>query len=296
MPAVELIHDDLVMYANKDCVDYRKEMLPDFQKPLIYVTDPDEMEDEIWVPPAHEDSTDDSLNDSDADELVEPPSFPNRPPAQIENKEEEPAIVGASEVSKSKHDEIVLQSTEVWFYRTGWQNRGVYAADDNKGSEMLYYADIPWRGWGSHLTFRKGSQSGPLIAVSHRRGPRKPFEITFPNPLHRRHLEPYQTEPKLILRYGNSYSRTHHFRYAGRNLAWRQGAGVRRLRDVDSAELIAEFTMRPFSLQRDGKMEIFGELGADELWRDVIVVTALTCQQREREIRRATAYSVADEN
>jgi hypothetical protein len=38
-------------------------------------------------------------------------------------------------------------------------------------------------------------------------------------------------------------------------------------------------------------MEIWGEAAGDEGWKDVIVVTALTCQQREREIRRAAAYA-----
>ena len=289
---MEIIHEDLLDYPNEECFDYRKET-PDFQKPLIYVTHPDDMETEIWVPPVHEDSADESDYDEDESD-IEPPRFPVEPPREIEPKVED-RLVDTRSVA-SEHDEIVLHSTEVWFYRTGWQNRGVYAADDNRDTEMLYYADIPWRGWGSRLTIRKGGQTGAIIAESHRRGPGNPFEITFSNPAHRTRLDSKELGSTLTLRYGNVYSRTHKFRYAGRNLGWIRGAGVRRLRDLVTNEMLAEFTMGRFTLHRDGKLEIFGEWGADALWRDIVVVTALTCQQREREIRRAAANSVAVED
>ena len=286
---METIHDDLVDYVNEEYLDNRKET-PVFQKPLIYVTHPDDMETEIWVPPAHEDSAGESdYEEHESD--IEHPCFPVEQPAEIELKVDD-MLVEARSVP-SKHDEIILHSAEVWFYRTGWQNRGVYSADDNRDTEMLYYADIPWSGCGSHLTIRKGGQVGAIIAESHRRGPGQPFEITFSNPAHITRLDSKEPGSKLTLRYGNIYSRIHKFRYAGRNLGWRHGAGVRRLRDLDTNEMLAEFTMRPFDLHRDGKLEIFGERGADALWRDVVVVTALTCQQREREIRRAAANSVA---
>ena len=292
MPAMEIVHDDLLDYANEKCFDDRKDG-PNFQTPLIYVTHPDDMETEIWVPPAHEDSAGESVFEEDESGL-EQPYFPVEPPAEIELKVDD--MLDEARSVPAEHDEIVLHSTEVWFYRTGWQNRGVYAADDNRDTEMLYYADIPWQRCGSHLTIRKGGQVGAIIAESHRRGPGKPFEITFANPAHRTRLDPKEHGSKLTLRYGNMNSQIHKFRYAGRNLGWRHGAGVRRLRDLDTNEMLAAFMLKPFNLHRDGKLEIFGEWGADALWRDVIVVTALTCQQREREIRRAAANSVAVED
>lgn len=278
MPSMDIIHEEFITYDEPTA----KQEIHDFQKPLIYVTHPDDMEDEIWVPPAHEYSSDSSDSESDTDESdTEPPLFHD-----ISHKSTIKDDVLAQ--TQSVRCEDIQPSAELWFYRTGWQNRGVYTADAPRPTDMTYFADIPWRGWGSHLTVRKSSGNGPIVAESHRRGPRAPFELTFTNPVHRSRLDGH---PKIVLRYGNVYSRAHRFRYAGRNLAWRHGAGVRRLRDVDSGEVIAEFSMRPFSLLRDGRMEIWGEAAGDEGWKDVIVVTALTCQQREREIRRAAAYA-----
>ena len=55
--------------------------------------------------------------------------------------------------------------------------------------------------------------------------------------------------------------------------------------------MIAEFNSKVFSLHKDGKLSFMGDYGNDQGWVDVIVVTALTCQQREREIRRRSQHA-----
>jgi hypothetical protein len=250
----------------------------DFDKPLIYVTHPDNLEDELWVPPvqeesAHldEDSDDGTCTCSDTTDEME-----------YESKmapEYSPDAMGRPISSLSEQQ--VTRPSEMWFYRTGWQNRGVYSTDTTS-SKMIYYADIPWRAWGTSLTIYRDNKSGEVAAESYRSGPGKPFEITFPNHLQREYIN----GNKLVLKFGCIYSTSHTFTYRGRDLAWKHGFLTSRLRDVDTHEVIAEFHSKALGIHRDGKMVIMEGYAKDPQWVDVIVTTALTCQQREREIRR----------
>lgn len=191
--------------------------------------------------------------------------------------------------SVASRDEMAKDKREMYFYRTGWQNRGVYSKDD-KSSPMIYYVDIPWRGWGTSLTVRHRSSTGEVMTEVHRKGPGRPFEITFSDP----HHLPFVNNDKLILKYGCIYSRTHKFTYRGRDLAWKRGFSIWRLRDLDTDELLAEFHWKHLSIHKDGKIVILGEYAKEELWVDVIVTTALTCQQRLREIRRRISNNGGD--
>ena len=289
MPAMDTI-SKVVLVPNEYCkermlkshfdVDFLSSTpTPQFHTPLIYVTHPDNMEDEVWVPPVQEDSSD-HFSDEDSDD--------GRCPCTEKHDDWEDGCYEKDDVmvdscSAGSHDETTGK-TEMWFYRTGWQNRGVYATDDK--TNMMYHVDIPWRGWGTSLTIRNGSSSGDIIAEINRTGPGKPFEITFSDQNQRLFVNDYG---QLILKFGCIYSRTHKFEYRGRNLAWKSGFMTKRLRDLDTNDVIAEFHSKPLSIHKDGKLEIFGEYGKDQMWVDVIVTTALTCQQREREIRRRTA-------
>lgn len=244
------------------------------QKPLIYVTHPDNNEDEPWVPPA------------EGNNILEPQRKGHGAScAWLEESPDhwdEPMLdTYAMEIMGVAHKPAV-EAAEMWFYRTSWQNRGVYLKDDNS-SRMLYYIDIPWCEWGTSLTIRRGSNSGNIVAESRRSGPGRPFEISFADSALQKHLD----GDKLILKFGCIYSRVHRFWYRGRNLAWKHGFLTRRLKDMDTNELIAEFYMTTLSIHKDGKMTIAGEYAKDPLWIDVIITTALTCQQREREIKRA---------
>jgi hypothetical protein len=185
----------------------------------------------------------------------------------------------------TSHQEAAMETDVMWFYRTGWQNRGVYSSDQ-KSSKLLYYADIPWRAYGTSLTIRRGSSTGPVVADVNRKGPGRPFEITFSDPRQRQFAN---HDGKLVLKYGCIYSRTHKFTYRGRNLAWKCGFSRCRLRDLHTDEVLAEFHNKTLSLHKDGKMVILGDYAMDSRWVDVVVTTALTCQQREREIRRRAA-------
>jgi hypothetical protein len=253
---------------------------PDSRKPLIYVTRPDDGVDEIWVPPVHEkhrhrgddQSDDETCSCSDVSIDTTPEGSLDKCVALIDEW--------------SINDEV--ESNEMWFYRTGWQNRAVHTTDD-QSSRMLYYVDIPWRGWGTSLTVRRGQRSGDTVADVHRRGPGKPFEINFTDS---RQHPLLNDNGALILKFGCIYSRTHKFTYRGRNLAWKHGFSTRRLKDLDTNEVLAEFYSKTLtSLHKDGKMVFMGDYARDSLWIDVIVVTALACQQREREIRRTAAHS-----
>ncbi len=243
---------------------------PEFHKPLIYVTHPDNMEYELWVPPVQEDI---NVHSSDSDDG----SCPCTEKHYWEDGcNEKDTMVDSHSVAS--HNEAVTEKTEMWFYRTGWQNRGVYATDNK--TNMMYYVEIPWRGWGTSLTIRNGSSSGDIIAESTRKGPGSPFEITFVDQNQLPFVDDYG---QLILKFGCIYSRTHKFSYSGRNLAWKSGLTAHRLKDLNTDEVIAEFYSKPLSIHEDGKLVIFGEYGKDQMWVDVIVATALTYQQRERE-------------
>jgi hypothetical protein len=251
---------------------------PKFHKPLIYVTCPDNMEHEIWVPPVQEDDIFHS-SDEDSDDGSCPCDWE-------EGCYENDRMVDSYSVAP--YGETVMEKTEMWFYRTGWQNRVVYTTDDK--TNMTYYVDIPCRGLGTSLTLRNGSSTGDVIAESNRKGPTKPFEITFSDPDQRPFVDDYG---RLILKFGCIYSRVHKFTYSGRNLAWKSGFTTKQLRDLDTDEVIAEFYSKHLNIHKDGKLVIFGEYGKDQMWVDVIVATALTYQQREREITRAANSSSA---
>ena len=156
---------------------------------------------------------------------------------------------------------------------------------------MIYYVDIPWRGWGTAITLRRGGKSGEIVAESYRQGPGRPFEITFTDPDQQPRID--DIDDRLTLKFGCIYSRTHKFTYAGRNLAWKRGIVTQHLRDLDTDEVIAEFYGKTLSLHKDGKLVILGKYAKDQSWVDVIVTTALTCQQREREIRRRATNSAS---
>ena len=255
--------------------------IPDSKKPLIYVTHPDNMEDELWVPPVPEiHSPDEDSDDGTCTCCGKLEDYDDGPESETEAAE-------AYGTSSSTHDETVRETKEMWFYRTGWQNRGVYSSDD-KESKMIYYVDIPWQGLGTAITIRRGGKYGGIIAESAREAPGCPFEITFADSLQQSRID---DDDHLTLKFGCIYSRTHKFTYAGRNLAWKQGVTTRRLRDLDTDEVIAEFYGKTLSIHKDGKLVILGEYSQDPLWVEVIVATALTCQQREREIRRRAANS-----
>ena len=252
---------------------------PNPEMPLIYVTHPDNMEDEIWIPPTHEQSLPSPLDeDSDDGDSVFHDS------AEIGECDDDSEDSKMKLDSMVEHTEHVDNTMEMWFYRTGWQNRGIYSSDVN-GSKLLYYADIPWRPWGTSLTIRREGKFGPEVADVHRHGPGRPFEITFSDPQQATYLDA-EDEGKLILRFGCIYSRTHRFKYRGRMLAWKNGVSKRKLMDLDTNEVIAEFQCKVVSVHTDGKLVIGHDYVEDEGWIDVIVTTALTYQQREREIRR----------
>jgi len=235
----------------------------DNEKPVIYVTDPDNQENQLWAPPVQERNAHNLDEDSDDDTCSScSPTYDEK-----------------DEVSVSS--QTVQDIKEMSFYRTGWQNRIVRAGDDGS-DRMLYYADIPWRAWGTSLSIRRGSREGPVIADVRRVGPGRPFEISF---LERAQSQ-YIDGGVLVLKFGCIYSRTHKFVYRGRELAWTHGLTTRRLKDLKTGEVLAEFNSKCFSLHMDGRLVFLGEYARDLAWVDVIVVTALTCQQREREIRR----------
>lgn len=251
--------------------------IPDSQKPLIYLTQPDNAVHELWVPPVYESlrghhKSDDetcSCDDVSIDTTPEKPLSEKQILGDLYGNQDEGA------------------SNELWFYRTGWQNRAVHSTND-RSSQMVYYVDIPWGGMGTSLTVCRGHQAGEIVAEVHRRGPGRPFEIAFTDSRQQSHLS---DNGKLVLKFGCIYSRTHKFTYRGRNLVWKQGLTTRRLKDLDTDEVLAEFHSRSLtSLHKDGKMVFLGEYAKDPAWVDVIVVTALTCQQREREIRRTAGH------
>ena len=267
-------------YFDPDFTGHGKRV-SDHRKPLIYVTHPNDMEEEIWVPPPQEhifhepdtESDDGTCACSDKSTVME----------VDEDTYTEKDMLPEVESVTSSHDEVAKDKNEMWISRTGWQNRTVQTTDD-KNSQMLYYVDIPFRGWGTSLSIRRGSRHGESIAEVHRRGPGRPFEITFSDARQLRHVN---DDGKVLLKFGCIYSRTHKFVYRGRNLAWR-GYLTRRLRDLNTDEIIAEFKPA-LSIHKDGKLMFNGDYAKDPLWVDLIVVSALTCQQREREIRRASA-------
>jgi hypothetical protein len=247
------------------------------QKPLIYVTNPDDAVHELWAPPIYESLRGDHKSDDESCSCDDV-SIDTTPEAPLSEKQ-------ALAELYSDYDE--LNSNEMWVYRIGWQNRAVHTTSD-KSSRMVYYVDIPWSGMGTSLTVRRGHQAGEIAADVHRRGPGRPFEIAFAESRQQPHLS---DNGKLVLKFGCIYSRTHKFTYRGRNLAWKHGFTTRRLKDLDTDEVIAEFHSRSLtSLHKDGKMVFLGEYAKDPLWVDVIVVTALACQQREREIRRTAGH------
>jgi hypothetical protein len=252
--------------------------MPDSQKPLIYVTHPDDAVHELWVPPVYESLRGDHQSDDETCSCDDV-SIDTTPEDSLSEKQ-------AFENLYDNRSECA--SNELWFYRTGWQNRAVHATND-KSSRMVYYADIPWSGTGTSLKIRRGHQAGEIVADIHRRGPGRPFEIAFTDSRQQPHLT--SDNGNLVLKFGCIYSRTHKFTYRGRNLAWKQGFTSRRLKDLDTNEILAEFHSRSLtSLHKDGKMVFRGEYAKDPLWVDIIVVTALTCQQREREIRRTAGH------
>ena len=65
------------------------------------------------------------------------------------------------------------------------------------------------------------------------------------------------------------------------------------MRDLDTDEVLAEFYPKQSGIHKDGKMMIMGEYVEDPSWVDVIITIALTCQQREREIRRRATNNVS---
>lgn len=258
--------------------------LPDSQKPLIYVTDPNDREDELWVPPVQEynihqmeeDSDDDTCTCSDKSIELE------------RGSETEEYMMEDVESVTSSHNEDIAKTSEMWFYRTGWQNRAVRASD-NGSSGTFYYVEIPWRSWGTSMTVHRGHRDGEVVADVERTGPGQPFDITFSDPRQRYYIG---KNGALTLKFGCIYSRSHKFEYRGRRLAWKHALSTRRLRDLDTDEVIAEFDSKSFSsLHKDGKMVFLGEYAKDPYWVDVIVITALACQQREREIRRTSGSS-----
>jgi len=251
--------------------------IPDSRKPLIYVTHPDDAVHELWVPPVYEPLHGDHKSDDETCSCDD---------VSIDTTPEEP-LSERQALGDLYGNGTEGVSNELWFYRTGWQNRAVHATDD-KSSRTVYYVDIPWSGMGTSLKVRRGHQNGELVADVHRRGPGRPFEIAFTDPRQQPHLN---DNGKVVLKFGCIYSRTHKFTYRGRNLAWKQGFTTRRLKDLDTNEVLAEFHSRSLmSLHKDGKMVFLGEYAKDPLWVDAIVVTALTCQQREREIRRTAGH------
>ena len=258
---------------------------PNPAMPLIYVTHPDNLEDEIWIPPTHEQSqrspTDEDSDDSD--------SVCHYSSESLGSNEwsEDPNIKVSS---AAFHTENVDNAEKMWFYRTGWQNRSVYA-NDSKGSKLLYYADIPWRAWGTSLTIHRNGKSGEVVAESHRSAPGQPFLITFSDPHQASHLST-ETGGKLVLRFGSIFSRSHRFQYRGRDLAWTKGITKRKLIDLDTNEVIAEFHVKLMSTHTDGNLVISQGYLHDQRWIDVIVTSGLTYQQREREIRRNTDAAV----
>jgi hypothetical protein len=248
----------------------------DSQKPLIYVTHPDDVVDEIWVPPVTENIIHRGDDDSD-DETCSCSGTLDIP--YTEPLSEKAAMMDICNIVED------TSSNEMYFYRTGWQNRVVHATGD-RSSKMVYYVDIPWKAWGTSLTIHRGHKGGHVVAQVARHGPGRPFEITFSDPKQRQCTD----NGKLVLKFGCIYSRTHKFVYRGRNLAWKHGFSARRLKDLDTDEVIAEFhSRRATSLHKDGKLVFLGDYARDEAWVDVIVATALSCQQREREIRRTAA-------
>ena len=249
--------------------------LTHFQKPLIYVTNPDNVENEIWFSPIPEPTlrTPGECSDDETSTYSD---------KSIELENDENSRDRARQSTTSIYDNTAMESNELWFYRTGWQNRGVYSS--NKISpKLMYYADIPWTASDTKLTIRRGTSTGPVVADVNRSGPGSPLEITLLDPQQRPYL---QNNGKLILRFGCIYSRTHKFTYRGRNLAWKCGFLTCRLGDLDTDEIIAKFYSKTLSIHKDGKMVILGEYAKDPQWVDVIVTTALTCQQREREVKR----------
>ena len=171
---------------------------------------------------------------------------------------------------------------ELFFYRTGWQNRSVFGTDD-KTSKPLYHAEIPWCGWNTSFTVQRNDSEGEIVAKAYRARPFKPVEISFSDAQQTAFIK---DGTKLILKYRTLYS-AHKFTYRGRELAWKSGYGIRRLVDLNTGDVIAEFHPKCLSIGKDGRLEIKGEYANDPLWVDVIVTTSLSCQQREREQIRA---------
>ena len=72
MPAFDIMHNDCMgpLISNGQYLDstfhpLKTDWNSDYAKPLIYVTDPDNVEGELWVPPTQEDSVHSPDNDSD---------------------------------------------------------------------------------------------------------------------------------------------------------------------------------------------------------------------------------------
>jgi hypothetical protein len=233
----------------------------DFRKPFICVT------------PA-----DDAVHENFNDETCSSPGLLDIP--YIEPLSEKSAMMNIYNIP----EQPIPNSNEMYFYRTGWQNRVVHTKGD-RTSKMAYYVDIPWRSRETLLTVHRGYRSGAVVAQAARHGSSRPVEITFSHPKQRHYLDNSET---LKLDFGCLYSRTNEFVYRGRNLAWKDGTNTtKQLKDLDTEETIAEFhSKRGVSLHKDGKLVFMGKYARDELWVDVIVATALTCQQRDREVRQ----------
>ena len=92
--------------------------LPDSRKPVIFVTHPDDAVDEIWVPPVHEhhshpgdeQSDDETCSCSDVSIDITPEEYYSEKTA----------------LTDPRNIDHELDSNEMWFYRTGWQNRAIH--------------------------------------------------------------------------------------------------------------------------------------------------------------------------
>src|ERR1700737_1937945 len=152
-------------------------VVPDSWKPLIYVTHPDDMEDEIWVPPPQEDLVHESDTSSDDGTCSCYERSLEADPADSELEVKEAMGIA------TEHKQLPQHANELCFQRTGVQNRAVHTTDSS--AEMIYYVDIPWRAWGTSLTVRRGDRNGEVAADVSRLGPGKPIEITFSDPQQR---------------------------------------------------------------------------------------------------------------
>jgi Family of unknown function (DUF6593) len=250
------------------CVDSTGVQFKGF-KPAIYLIDPDNKRNALWVPAE--------------DEPAEQPASTS----DDETHSECIALVDSLD-GETLHDEPLSRESssnslaEMSIYRTGWQNRIVRANTDNNTPAGLYYAEIPWKASGTHLTVRRGDRTGPVIA-----------EVTRPGPRHSLSIVIQSGPDPLNLRLGCPSSRLHTFCYRNRNLAWTQPSSwEKKLMDLDSGEVLAEFHAQAWSMYKDG--ELLVREGEEKELVDLIVVTALSCQQREREVRRSGNGLTAD--